>query len=384
MERYKLFLLIVLGTISINAQENYKEPETKIVFPGTMGHEVRAVDDVKIVNKKTKNIILLIGDGMGLNQIFAGYTANKGQLNITNMRYIGLSKTSSTNSYITDSAAGGTAIAAGRKTKNGCVGVDSMGNPLSTILELAETAEMATGLVSTSAITHATPASFIAHQPNRKMYEAIALDFLKTDVDVFIGGGKKHFSKRQDGKNLIDSLIQKGYKVRYNLDEAEQETNGPLAVLTADEHNPSYSERGNMLPKAANKAIEILDNNNKKGFFLMIEGSQIDWGGHKNNISYVVDEVLDFDRAVGEALSFAAKDKNTLVVVTADHETGALSILNGNMKKGTLKAHFAKGGHTGVFVPVFAFGAGADEFIGVYENTELFYKMSKVKKLSRK
>ncbi|MCT4646672.1 MAG: alkaline phosphatase [Carboxylicivirga sp.] len=381
-----IFVIFFVGIqgLSLNAQENYKNKDVENIYDSNQKYKVSKFDDSKLVNRKTKNVILMIGDGMGANQLYAALTANRGELNITNMSHVGFSKTHSANKYITDSAAGGTAISTGYKTKNGCIAVDSLGNKHTTILEYAELNGMATGLVSTSAITHATPASFIAHQPDRKMYEAIASDFLETDIDVFIGGGKKHFTDREDGRNIIDELIQKGYAVKNSIDESTEITKGRLGILTADKHNPAYKERGEMLPKATNKAIEVLENNEEKGFFLMVEGSQIDWGGHKNNIAYVVDEVLDFDRAVGEALAFAARDKNTLVIVTADHETGALTLLDGNMESGSIKAHFAKGGHTGVFVPVFSFGAGADEFKGVYENTELFYKMAKLMKLNRK
>ncbi len=151
----------------------------------------------KFKSKKPKNVVFLIGDGMGISQIFAGLTANHGHLFLENCKYIGFSKTQSADNYITDSAAGGTALSAGVKTYNGAIGVDANKKPVKTILEEAEEKGLATGLVSTSAITHATPASFIAHQPNRNMYEEIAADFLKTDIDVFIGGGYRSFHQKK-------------------------------------------------------------------------------------------------------------------------------------------------------------------------------------------
>lgn len=324
----------------------------------------------------------MISDGMGTGHFYAGLTANRGQLHILNMKYMGMSKTHSSNRYVTDSAAGGSALANGKKTYNGAIGVvptadnDTISVP--SILEQAEDIGKATGLVSTSSITHATPASFIAHQLKRSMYEAIATDFLKTEIDVFIGGGYSFFAERKDQRNLIEELKDKDYTVAQTLEEVASFEEGNLAVLTAPQHNGKVKERGDILPQATEKAIEVLHNNSKKGFFLMVEGSQIDWGGHQNDISYVISEQLDFDRAVGKALEFAEKDGNTLVIVTADHETGGLTILNGNETKGYVKAEFTSLKHTGVGVPVFAYGPAAKEFIGVYENTEIYNKMAKL------
>ena len=313
-----------------------------------------------------KNIIFLIGDGMGVSHIYAGMTASHGHLAIEQFKYIGFIKTYSSDNYITDSAASGTAMSSGKKTKNGMIGMDPDTIALISILEIAEEHGLASGLVSTSAITHATPASFIAHQPNRYMYEEIAADFLKTEIDVFIGGGRDHFMKREDGRDLTKDLEEKGYNVLFEIDSITNVTEGKLAGLTADVHNPRYSEgRRDMLPDATVTAIKIL-NNNKKGFFLMVEGSQIDGGGHDNDIEYIVEEVIDFDHAIEKALEFAKSDGNTLVVVTADHETGGLGINGGNFENGTVEGSFTTGKHTGVMVPVFAFGPGAEEFMGIY------------------
>jgi len=325
-----------------------------------------------------KNIILMIGDGMGVSQIYAGMTANHGSLNITGLKHIGFQKTYSSDNYTTDSAASGTAIATGTKTKNGMIGMSPDSVVVKNILEIAEENGLSTGLVSTSAITHATPASFIAHQVNRGMYEAIAADFLKTDIEVFIGGGTKHFTEREDGKNLLPDFEAKGYTVFTDLDSAMEHDTEKMIVLTADVHNPRYSEgRGDMLPLATAKAISILDKN-PDGFFLMVEGSQIDWGCHANNIDYITEETIDFDRAVGKALEFAEKDGETLVIITADHECGGLALNNGDFESGKIDAGYTTGSHTGVMVPVFAYGPGAEEFMGVYENTDLFNKYKKV------
>lgn len=378
-KKLQLFTIFLVLGITVYAQDQYltaKSEDVEKTYISKSTYEVKEFPQ-KFRGDKPKNIILLIGDGMGVSQVFAGLTANKGHLFIENCKYIGFSKTQSADAYITDSAAGGTALSTGVKTYNGAIGVDVNKNPVKTILEEASENGLATGLVSTSAITHATPASFIAHQAGRGSYEDIAGDFLKTNIDVFIGGGIDHFTKRADGRNLLEELKQNGYQVETDLKKIKKVKNGKLAGLTADVHNGRMSERGDMLPVATETALEILDNN-KKGFFLMIEGSQIDWGGHAGSTIYVVEDMLDFDQVVGQALEFAAKDKKTLVLVTADHETGGMALTDGSMKDGMVKAAFPTGDHTSVMVPVFAYGPGAEEFIGIMENTDIHKKMKKL------
>ena len=325
---------------------------------------------------KVKNIILMIGDGMGVTQIYAGYTANKGKLNLENATYVGFSKTYSANSYITDSGAGGTAISTGVKTKNGAIGVDTMGQPVKTILESAKENGLATGLVATSAITHATPASFIAHVPDRNEYVTIARDFIGSDIDIFIGGGKEFFEGKEE--NISDDLRKQGYRIGYNLDSINPDDTANIGCLAADDGLPRMLDgRGDYLPEATDIALKKLSQSDK-GFFIMIEGSQIDWGGHDKDIDYVVTEMLDFDKAIGEAFAFADKNPGTLVIVTADHETGGLSIIGGDLATGEMTTNFSTDHHSSVMVPVFAYGTGAEEFAGIYENTDIYHKMMKV------
>jgi alkaline phosphatase len=317
-----------------------------------------------------KNIIFLIGDGMGLHQMYAAHTVNGGKLAIERVTHVGLQKSHSADKYITDSAASGTALACGKKTNNGAIGVDTEKNEIESILKFAERHDMATGLVSTSAITHATPAAFIANEESRNSYEAIAADFLKTDIDVFIGGGLNHFSKREDGRDLTKELEANGYAIATDMGGVESHSTGKLAAFTAPEHNPSViNGRGDMLPKATKKALELLSED-EDGFFIMIEGSQIDWGGHANDQEYVITETLDFDETIKIALDFAKEDGETLVVITADHETGGMMILNGDPKNGTVETIFNTGGHTGIIIPVYAYGPGAELFTGIYDNTD--------------
>ena len=373
--------LLVCCSVMLSCVENTQEDDAKKkrkeekgqFYRNTKFHDIAAVRPVN--GKSVKNIVLMIGDGMGVGQIFSGIVANKGHLNVENTTHIGFSKTSSSDNYITDSAAGATALAAGVKTYNGAIGVDDDKRPLKTILEIAEEKGLATGLISTSSITHATPASFIAHQPSRKMDEEIAADFLKIDIDVFIGGGRKFFDKerRKDGRDLLGQLKKNGYSVADDMDGMNKVTSGKLVALLNVGHMPRYTERREMLLPATLKALEIL-NQNKNGFFLMIEGSQIDWGGHENDTGYIVEEMLSFDRTVGKVLEFAQKDGETLVVITADHETGGFSVTKGN-HQGELEGKFVTLGHTPVMVPVFSYGPQSERFKGFYENTQIFFKM---------
>lgn len=325
---------------------------------------------------KPKNIILLIGDGNGLTQISYGLLTAKYQLNYERFKQLGLIKTASSDSRVTDSAAGATAFACGKKTYNGAIGVDSTKKSVKSILEMAEEQGLATGMVVTSSITHATPASFIAHQPNREMGEEIAADFLKTPIDVFIGGGLDHFTKRKDGQDLTEELKKKGYELILKPDLVGSAQSTQIAALLAPNHLNKAEDRGDFLPFAAGKAMSVLSQN-PKGFFLMIEGSQIDFGGHENNVDYVRSELLDFDKAIGIALDFAEKDGNTLVIVTADHETGGLTLPGKDQpyQAKEFNPRFSTKDHTGCLIPVFAFGPGAEAFGGIYFNTAIFEKM---------
>jgi alkaline phosphatase len=328
-------------------------------------------------SKQPKNIILMIGDGMGVAQIYAGLTGNHGQLNLEQFPVMGFHKNQSSDAYVTDSAAGATALSCGVKTYNGAIGVGPDGEALPTILEIAEDNGLATGLIATCSITHATPASFISHQASRSLDENIAMDFLATDIDVFIGGGRKYFANRTDGANLIDSLRNRNYQIANSIEEVQQVKSGKLAAFLADEQQARVSEgRGDELLQSTEVALNLLKTN-KKGMFLMVEGSQIDWGGHGNNTQYIVEEMIDFDKAIGKALEFAKNDGNTLVIVTADHETGGFTINKGSTETGMVEGKFTTGSHTGVMIPVFAYGPGSEAFAGIYENNEIFHKMMK-------
>ena len=383
-QRYSIsliFSILVICCLNLPGygQEEYKDPKNKAlseVYTGGPFYQVQYFVQQN-AKRKPKNIILMIGDGMGLAQIYSAMTANGGHLFLENFKNCGFSKTYSSDNYITDSAAGGTALSCGIKTYNGAIGVDPNKNSVPNIREMAEKKGLKTGLVSTSAITHATPASFMAHVSSRGSYEDIAADFLKSNIDVFIGGGVKNFEERKDGRNLSRELKDKGYQVIYKISDIQNVKSGKLAGLTAQEHNVPMPERGEMLVPATQTAIDLLSQG-KKGFFLMVEGSEIDFLAHENKTPGVVLETLDFDRAIGAALKFAASDGETLVIVTADHETGGMTINGGDYKTGNVVGKYTSGEHTGIAVPVFTFGPGADQFTGFMENTDIGKKMMKL------
>lgn len=328
------------------------------------------------------NIIFLVGDGMGLSQMSSAYFFGKSEPNFSRFPIVGLSKTTSGSHKITDSAAGATAFSCGIKTYNGAIGVDMDTNAVKTIFEELSEHGWNTGVVSTSSITHATPASFFAHTAGRHMQEEIARQLVYSDVDFFAGGGHQWFLNRSDSVNYADSLLAQGFVLDTN--SINTPWNGgdkkPAYLLAADGLTPKHQGRDEFLTEATQKAIDHLSSK-EASFFLVIEGSQIDWGGHANVGEYIIEEVLDFDRAVGAALDFAEQHGNTLVVVTADHETGGFT-LSGEKKQGPYRqiyndydevvTTFSTGGHSCTMVPVLASGNEATRLQGIYENTHIY------------
>lgn len=321
-----------------------------------------------------KNVIFMIGDGTGITQITSGQYAlvgPQGRLYLQTMPVTGIVQTLSSDNLITDSAAGATALSCGTKTYNGAIGVLPDGTPCKTILELAEEKGLSTGLISTSSITHATPASFAAHVEQRSMQEDIAADFLDSGVEVFLGGGVKWFSPehRSDSLDLIGEFKDAGYTYVTNKEELGSAAGERLLGLFAEDG----MERNEEEPSSAlmtEKALNILSKNDE-GFFMMIEGSQIDWAGHANNTEYLIREVKDFDAAVKKVLDFAQEDGETLVILTADHETGGMTLQKQIMEGDSVEIFWTSGSHTGMPVPLFSYGPGSLEFSGWRDNIEL-------------
>ncbi len=335
---------------------------------------------------QVRNVIFMIGDGMGITQAQLAMLSSEEPVSLEKAQYTGLCKTYSADNRVTDSAAAGTALSTGVKTYNGAIGVDTDKKPLKNLTEYAREKGLATGVVVTKDITDATPAAFLAHQPNRGMAEEIAMDIAASGADVLIGGGRKNFESRKDGVDLSAQLREKGYTVAYTLDEVRAVEKGKLAAQLAPGHMPKMSQdRGTFLPLATAQALKILQANNPKGFFLMVEGSQIDSGGHANDAEYTALESIDFCHAVQVAFDFADKNPGTLVVVTADHETGGLTLISPkDVREGKVKTDayepantqglvvaFSTGNHSATLVPVYSYGAGAGHFTGVMDNTDI-------------
>ena len=353
---------------------------------------------------ESPNIILMIGDGMGLTQITSGMYSNNNSTTLENFQYVGLSKTQSYDNLVTDSAAAGTAMSSGKKTQNKVLGLDHKGKPIKSILSICQDKGYSTALVATSNILHATPAAFFANIDYRYNYEAIGVQMTKSGVNYFVGGGEKYFNSREDKRNLINEMTENGYEFVYKISDFEKNKSNYLGFFTAKDEpyyfykgtNYSYREldeddynedkledftgRESYLARSTKATLDKL-NEMGKPFFIMIEGSQIDWGGHDNDQKYMVSQFLEFNDAIEDALEFAKKDKNTIVVVTADHETGGLLIeseglsYTGDKVKFSYNTDVGKGNHTGVPVSVYAYGPGSENFTGTLDNTDVYKAM---------
>lgn len=329
------------------------------------------------------NIIFFIGDGMGVSQLSAAYYYQDSTPVFSQFTHIGLLNTSSATHRVTDSGAGGTALACGKRTYNGAIGVGLDSLPLENLTEYLSKRHYKTGIVVSSSITHATPAVFYAHAKHRKMGEEIALQLSKSEVDFFAGGGLKYFTQRADGLNLYKEMLGKGFlmdsvSLAY---KGAVDTAKKYGFLLAPNHLPKANEgRGSFLPDATRMAIDYLSQHTN-GFFLMVEGSQIDWGGHNNDAPYLVEEVLDFEKSVAVAMKFAKENKNTLIIVTADHETGGFTLsaeedyANEKSDYNKIIPTFSTQGHSAALVPILIYGQGAEKFQGIYDNTGVFERL---------
>lgn len=320
--------------------------------------------------KKVKNIIFMIGDGMGLEQLSTAWIVNNRHLNITdNFSNIGIQWTYSASKLVTDSAAAGTALATGSKTRNGAIAVNTDNEVLETLSEYAKSKGKKTGTSVVCRVCDATPAVFSTHAPNRDSLYNIMAQFVDSKLDFLFGGGLKWWEDRPDGRNLTAEAEAKGYTFVKDIESLKAVENGPVIALTAYKELPPALDRGTEHQESVKKALELLDN--KNGFFLMVEGSCIDDWCHANKVGYAVEEILDFDRTVGTVLEWAAQDGETLVIVTADHSTGAMTLCGGKVAEQSVAVNFANTGHNGVALPVYAWGPHAEDFVGIYENAEL-------------
>ena len=337
-----------------------------------------------VADQPIKNVIFMIGDGTGIAQLYSGQlqeVGSNGYLHVQRLPITGIIKTHAEDNLITDSASGATAYSCGIKTNNGVIAQDSDGNECVTLMELAQQAGMKTGLVATSGVTHATPASFATHIDSRNKYSEIAEQMVESEVDVILGGGLEYFipsdsagSNREDQLNVLSSLRDQGYSVVLDRQAMIEEDSEQIIGLFSPSGMPSEN-RVPSLAEMTNKAVESLSSN-ENGFFLMVEGSQIDWGGHANETPYVVREVKDFDDAIGVVLTFAQENPGTLVIITADHETGGMTINGVNRENTMVDIAWTSTGHTGTPIPLMAYGPHAVEFSGWWDNTDIGKKVA--------
>lgn len=331
---------------------------------------------------KVKNVILMIADGMGISHFSSAWIANRGSMFMDNVMYTGLVRTYSYNKLITDSGAAATAMATGEKANYHAIAVDPNTNvPLISLTDLANTKGLSTGILVTCGLTDATPATFCANNTDRENLEDIAVDFTTCNVDFIFGGGRRQFHNRKsDNRDLLSEMKNQGYQVCSTIDETLNSNSDKILAIVEEGQLAPAHQRGNIFQKATRKALETLSKN-KKGFFAMIEGSRVDDYGHFNELPKLIAEIGDFDRTVGQVLEWAEKDGKTLVIILSDHETGGLSITGGSIENGKVEGKFANTGHSGILVPVYAYGPQSHQFTGIIENTEIFEKIRALLKL---
>lgn len=370
----KIFAAAALALCVHSANAQYNMPTQTFTY-----EHPYAVEKLQAPKgKKVKNVILMIGDGMSLMHVYTAWAANRGKLWLENAQATGLSKTWAVKKLVTDSGSGGTSLATGVKTVYHAVGVDPEDKPLTSLVDVAKELGKDAGMAVTCRLWDATPCDFCCHNIDRDKEEELVGDYPTSGVDFVFGGGAQKFTNRKDGRDIFKELQKKGYHISRTLDDFfAYDKNSRIFAVPYDKDTPLPDERGDLLARASMKGISLM-NQNKNGFFMMIEGSQLDDYGHFNQLDLLMKETLDFDQTVGEVMKWAAKDGETLVVVTADHETGGLTLVNGNKDEGRVECCFSTKDHSGAMVPVYAFGPGAENFTGIFENTDVFKKIKKL------
>ena len=362
MKKTLVLLIAALAAIACKHKESLQYYQTS-----------RTYDIVSVAepaqDAEVRNIIFMIGDGMGLEQVSCAWVLNHGKLNLDNFPVTGISRTYCTNELITDSGAGGTALAVGQKTAYCHVGVAADGTELPSLLVKAHELGKKTGTVVTCHFADATPCDFCCHNEERYEQEDLIADYVDCGVEYVAGGGLDWFTtKRTDGRDITVELSEAGYNVA--LDEAALMGAGlPAFGILSPDNLPVAAERGDLFRRMVRRGIDLLSADGN-GFVMMIEGSCIDDWLHGNNIGLAMEELLDFDRTIGDVLEWAAADGHTLVVVTADHNTGSLTLQDGDLAEGRIGVAFGNDSHNGIAVPVYAWGPGSRAFTGIKENAD--------------
>ena len=362
-----LFFLLTVSLLAVSCKESEKELQ---YYQTPYTYDIVNVQMPPVTNE-VKNVIIMIGDGMGLEQVSCAWVLNHGKLNLDSFPYIGLSRTYCTNELITDSGAGGTALAIGQKTAYSCVGVAADSTDVPSVLVKAHELGKKTGVAVTCHFADATPCDFCCHNEYRYNQEDLIADYVECGVDYLAGGGLDWFTvNRTDGRDITKEMAAAGYTVALTEDEL-MAADIPVIGILAPDNLPIAMERGDLYRHTVTRGLDILSRESgDKGFVMMLEGSCIDDWLHGNDIEKGMEELLDFDRTIGDVLEWAAKDGHTLVVVTADHNTGALTLQDGNLEEGLIGVAFGSDSHNGIAVPVYAWGPGSDKFTGIKENGE--------------
>mgnify|MGYP002855272228 FL=1 len=363
-------------------------------------------EETHTTSQNPKNIVLISADGMGVSQWQAAMVAAHGKLNLGRMQSAGLLTTNPLDVFCGDAPSHSTALATGVNSHKGAVSVDMNNMPLKTITELVKEKSLAVGIVSANSLVEGSIVPFVGHASNRMAVEELTAGYVEGGIDVFIGAGSDYFSKhidmrpptqgqagggsgaagaaavqtreRDDKRNLLIELEAKGWQVLYNIKDIRQVKGGKLAGFTGTQMNPNIQQgRGDMFPASVETSLNILQSSSK-GFFLMVGDMYVDRASHNGRLELLCDEAMDLDRAIGKALDFAERDGQTLVLVVGSPEASGMSLVGGNMAEGMVEAKWSMPGmanHSGTLVPMFAYGPGADQFMGVLENTEVFVKM---------
>ena len=342
-------------------------------------------DLVVAEESRPRNVILMIGDGMGVGQASAASAmlhGPDGGLFVESAPITGLVRTLAGNELVTDSAAASTAMATGFKAPKTSISILVDGRRPSTLMEAAKASGLATGVLTTSGLADATPAGFLVHAEDRYQYADIFSKILETDNDILMGGNWIHHHKAkhdQEYLDLVGRVVELGTAAGFHVIQDESglasATTPVLALFeprgdSADGHGPELTTTSRFLLDTLGAGDE--------GFFALIESEVTDGSGHKNNISAVVDAVREFDDAVALTVRWAEARGDTLVIVTADHDTGGLGVVNGDYGKGVAEVRWATDLHTGQWVPLFAFGPGAEQFSGVMDNTDIGVLIAKL------
>ena len=373
------------GNVVLRSQRGmtheFPTPESgQLIVPRTNRHGIELGEEFR-----PKNVILMIGDGMGVGQLSSASMmlyGPDGQLAVESAPITGLVRTHAGNNLVTDSAAASTAMATGFKAPKTAISILADGRRPVTLLEAAKSSGLGTGVITTSGLADATPAGFLVHADDRYQYASIFSSILETENDVLMGGTWVHHHKAKRDKeylDLVSRVVELGTAAGYHVVRDESDLAGARTPILAlfEPRGTSASAHGPELAVTTRFLLDALGGR-EAGFFALVESELSDGFGHKNSISGVVEAVREFDEAVAYAVAWAEERDDTLVLVTADHDTGGLGVTDGDYEDGEAGVRWVCDMHTGQWVPLFAFGPGAEQFSGVMDNTDIGVLIAKL------